>query len=62
MFDDITADMESNKKLIPKVSELFLRGAKRNISLVFIFLYHNLISKCLNYKTKCSTLCYHEIS
>ena len=30
------ADMESNKKLSPKVTELFLRGRKLNISLVFI--------------------------
>ena len=29
-------DMESNKKLSPTVSELFLRGRKLNISLVFI--------------------------
>ena len=28
--------MESNKKLSPKVTELFLRGRKLNISLVFI--------------------------
>ena len=36
MFDDMTADMESNKKLSPKVTELFLRGGRRNISLAFI--------------------------
>ena len=30
------ADMESNKKLSPKVTELFLRERKLNISLVFI--------------------------
>ena len=30
------ADMESNKKLNPIVTELFLRGVKLNISLVFI--------------------------
>ena len=28
--------MESNKKLSPKVTELFLRGRKLNISFVFI--------------------------
>ena len=28
-------DIEANKKLIPTVSELFLRGKKLNISLVF---------------------------
>ena len=32
----MVADMESNKKLSPKVTELFLRGKKLNISLVFI--------------------------
>ena len=36
MFDDMIAGMESNKKLCPIVTELFLRGRKLNISLVFI--------------------------
>ena len=36
MFDDRKAYMESNKKLSPKVTELFLRGRKLNISFVFI--------------------------
>ena len=40
VFDDMMADMESNKNLSPIVTELFLRGRKLNISLVFI-------SKCL---------------
>ena len=31
----MTADMESNKKLSPIVTELFLRETKLNISLVF---------------------------
>ena len=35
VFDDMIADMESNKKLSPIVTELFSRG-KLNISLVFI--------------------------
>ena len=30
------ADIESNKKLRPIITELFLRGRKVNISLVFI--------------------------
>ena len=38
------ADMEFNKNLSPKVIELFLRG--RNL-IFHLFLYHNLISKCL---------------
>ena len=36
VFDDMIADMESTKKLSPIVTELFLRGRKLNISLVFI--------------------------
>ena len=40
IFDDIIADMLSNKKLNPIVSELFIRGRKLNIPLAFI---HNLI-------------------
>ena len=36
VFDDMIADMESNKNLSPKVTELFLKGRKLNISLVFI--------------------------
>ena len=46
VFDDMIADMKSNKKS-PKVTELFLGERKLNISLVFISQYHNLISKCL---------------
>ena len=36
VFDDLMADMISNKKLNPRVTELFIRGRKLNISLVFI--------------------------
>ena len=36
VFDIIIADLETNKKLSPTVTELFLRGRKLNISLVFI--------------------------
>ena len=36
VFDELIADMESNKKLSPNVTELFLRKRKLNISLVFI--------------------------
>ena len=35
-FNDLIADMKSNKKLSPIVTELFLRGRKLNISLVLI--------------------------
>ena len=36
VFDDMIADMLSNKKLNPIVTELFTRGRKLNISFVFI--------------------------
>ena len=36
VFDDMIADMIKNKKLNSIVTELFIRGRKRNISLVFI--------------------------
>ena len=36
VFDDMIADIKSNKKLSPIVTELFLRGRKLNISLFFI--------------------------
>ena len=35
-FDDMIADMINNNKLNPLVTELFLRGRERNISIVFI--------------------------
>ena len=36
VFDDMIADMINNKKLNSIVTELFIRGRKLNISLVFI--------------------------
>ena len=36
VFDDMIADMINNKKLDSIVTELFIRGRKLNISLVFI--------------------------
>ena len=44
VFDDMIADMESNKKLSPLVTELIL---KEKNSIFGLFLYHSLISKCL---------------
>ena len=35
-FDDIIADMLGNKKLNPIVTELFIRGRKLSISIVFV--------------------------
>ena len=36
VFDDMIADMISNKKLYPIVTELFIRGRKLNIPIIFI--------------------------
>ena len=36
VFDDMIADMINNKKLNSIVTELFMKGRKLNISLVFI--------------------------
>ena len=36
VFDDMVVDILSNKKLNPIVTELFIRGRKLNISLVFL--------------------------
>ena len=36
VFDDMIADMINNNKLNPIVTELFIRGRKFNISIVFI--------------------------
>ena len=44
VFDDMIADMKSNKKLSPIVAELFLRGRKLNISHVAM---SQSILKCL---------------
>ena len=40
VFDDMIADMLTNRKLNPVVTELFIRGTKINISL---FLLHSFI-------------------
>ena len=47
VFDDMIADMESNKKLSPKVTELLLRWRKLNISLVFISQSYFKVSKTI---------------
>ena len=36
VFDDMIVDMINNKKLNPVVTELFIRGRKPNISIIFI--------------------------
>ena len=40
VLDNRIADMLSNKKLNPIVTELFIKGGKLNIDLVFIILSH----------------------
>ena len=47
VFDDMIADMLSNKKVNPIVTELFIRGRKLNISLAFITQYYFLLPKIL---------------
>ena len=57
VFDNMIADMISNKKLHLAITELFIRGRKLNISLVLI------IQSCVKrFKTKQDTFFYHEDS
>ena len=44
VFHDMIANMLSNKKGYPIVTELFIRGIKLNISFDFIFLYQKNIT------------------
>ena len=50
VFDDMIADMESNKKLSPIVTKLFLRGRKLNIFLVFISQSYFKVTKTVRLK------------
>ena len=45
VFDDMIADMLNNKKLNPIVTELFIRGRRLNISLIFIIQYYFAVPK-----------------
>ena len=58
-FDDMIVDMLINKKLNPVVAELFIRGRKLNICLIFIL--HSYFSVPKNI-TKFNTLFYYEHS
>ena len=58
VFDDTIADMEANKQLHSIVTELFLRGRKLNISLVFISQPHFKVLKTI--RLKCITLFCNE--
>ena len=46
-FDDMIGDMLSNKKLNPIVTELFVRGRKLNIPIVFITQSYFVVTKNL---------------
>ena len=59
VFDEMIADMESNQKLNHKVTELFLRGRKLNISLVFISQFYFKVPKTIRLN---GTLFYHQNS
>ena len=48
IFVDMIDDMLNNKKLNPTVTELFIRGRKLNISLVFILKYQNMLDYFLH--------------
>ena len=50
-FDDMIADMINNKKLDPVVTELFIRGRKLNISIVFITQSYFKVSKDVRLKS-----------
>ena len=52
VFDDMIADMINNKKLNPIVTELFIRGRKLNISIVFITQSYFKVSK--NVRLNCT--------
>ena len=51
VFDDIIADMIHNKKLNAIVTELFIRGRKSNISLVFITQWYFKVPKDVRLNT-----------
>ena len=51
VFDDMIADMISNKKLNPVATALFIRRRKLNISLVFITQYYFAVPKNIRLKS-----------
>ena len=56
VFDDMIADMESNKKSCPIVTESFLRERKLNISLDFISQSYFKVPKTIRLNTKHLTM------
>ena len=59
IFDDMISDMINNKKLNQIVTELFIRGRKLNISVVFITQSYCKVPKDVRLN---STHFYHENS
>ena len=51
VFDDMIADMINNKKLNSIVTELFIRGSKLNISIVFMTQSYFKVPKNVTLKT-----------
>ena len=51
VFDDMIADTINNKKLNPVVTELFIRGRKLNISIVFIMQSYFKVPKDVKFYT-----------
>ena len=56
VFDDMIAAMLSNKKLNPIATELFIRGRKPNIFLVFIKQSHFAVAKNIRLNSTYSLL------
>ena len=52
IFDDMTANMLGNKKLNPVVTEIFIRGRKLNISIVFITQSYLAVAKNIKLNSK----------
>ena len=52
VFDDMTADMIINEKLNSIVTELFIRGRKLNISIVFITQSYFKVPKDVRFNTR----------
>ena len=52
VFDDMISDMIDNKKLNSIVSEIFIRGRKNNISVVFIMQSYFKVPKEVRLNTK----------
>ena len=53
VFDDMIADMINNKKLNSVVTELFIRGRKLNVSLVFITQSYSKVPKNVRLNATC---------